>query len=318
MSLSVVSTHACTRPKTFRLDPNHRLSRGLVFAALGYLAGRGTCHDGGELPRRRRNHGTLANGSPATAWPFDAELGRRVLQFDGIDDYVEADDHASLQLTTRFSFALWLRRTRAVTAYDGVFGKWSDEGGWGVTTYGDNDRLRIAFRKDETNYWSGQSNTALAHDVWYHCAVVYPGDGTTPRLWIDGVEETGLATWLVLGDALNGIGVPAAPLSIGRENVFSGFQHYWQGRVADPCLWNRLLSAGEVCVLASRDPFYRGWIRLVAGSAWRGVGAAIAGPYRAVAGRVWHTGTAAGRHHVPGARQGQVFSPGQLAGVAHG
>jgi len=40
--------------------------------------------------------------------------------------------------------------------------------------------------------------------------------------------------------------------------------------------------------------------------------------YRVAGGDVWHTGAAAGRHDVPGARAGQTYLSGQLAGRIHG
>lgn len=40
--------------------------------------------------------------------------------------------------------------------------------------------------------------------------------------------------------------------------------------------------------------------------------------FRATAGRVWHTGAAAGHYHVAGQRAGQTHTSGPIAGKIHG
>jgi len=51
---------------------------------------------------------------------------------------------------------------------------------------------------------------------------------------------------------------------------------------------------------------------------WKSTSLGTEPPYRSVAGHVWHTGAAAGGHHVTGQRAGRAFTPGRVAGQIHG
>ena len=55
------------------------------------------------------NIGTLTNGP---TWTTDSKVGSAALQFDGVDDYVNAGNLGSLDLTTGdFSISLWVQST---------------------------------------------------------------------------------------------------------------------------------------------------------------------------------------------------------------
>ena len=41
-------------------------------------------------------------------------------------------------------------------------------------------------------------------------------------------------------------------------------------------------------------------------------------PFRATAGRVWHTGATRAQYHLAGQRAGQTFTSGPIAGKIHG
>jgi hypothetical protein len=69
-------------------------------------------------------------------------------------------------------------------------------------------------------------------------AVALTHDGTTARLYVDGVEEANVV-----------VGLPrtnSQPLYIGRYYWSSGYQRFFDGRMDDVRIWDRALSAAEV------------------------------------------------------------------------
>ena len=70
------------RPKNFRINPNHQLAKGLVFAGLGLNPGTPRYYD--SSVGQKANHGTSAQADQATKWSM--RNGRQALYFDGTDD----------------------------------------------------------------------------------------------------------------------------------------------------------------------------------------------------------------------------------------
>jgi len=202
------------------------------------------------------NSGTLTN-METTDW-VNGKVGK-ALDFDGSNERVEVGNNFSLQLTSGFSTSAWIKRTSGSNAYQGVYGKYDQDNlaGWFWTFYTDNNKLKFGFRLNGGNYWSASSNTVFVNNVWYHIAFVYLGDGSTPRLWINGAEETSLTTWLVAGDALNGFTDSNTILTIGEEEGFTDTNKYFPGQIDEVRIYNRTLSATEVADLYARTGFAR-------------------------------------------------------------
>jgi hypothetical protein len=192
------------------------------------------------------NHGAWQGGGAASyaAGPDGGASG--AVSFDG-SHYIEIADDAVLHQTTAFSFAVWIKRTAGDLTWNGFCGKYDQSAiaGWGLGTHDDNNKFKIVFRKDTDNYWSANSNTVIVNGTWYHLAVVYAGDGTTPRLFIDGVEETGLSTWLVAGNGLNGITDSGQAMEIGREDLFAPRHRLSECDIADLRIYP-VLTPGQV------------------------------------------------------------------------
>ncbi|MDH4241268.1 MAG: LamG domain-containing protein, partial [Phycisphaerae bacterium] len=131
------------------------------------------------------NHGTLISMDPTSDW-VTGRIGG-ALHFDGIDDYVDCGNGASLQITgTAISLAAWVKYDTGED-YSGIAmktssGDWSD--GYGL--YADNDAVNFYV----VDYGNIATKSFTADDQWHHVAGTY--DGSNVRVWVDGVEGTPL------------------------------------------------------------------------------------------------------------------------------
>ena len=106
---------------------------------------------------------------------------------------------------------------------------------------------RITAADTSVGYGTAASNTALSQNTWYHAAVTYNSIGVTTSTWkiyVNGVLDS--TTYAGASPPLAGIQIGA----FGSGNLF-------QGRLALPMIYNRVLSDAEIQknFQAQRDRF---------------------------------------------------------------
>lgn len=177
-----------------------------------------------------QNHGVLTNMDPATAWVGSLHGGS--LKFDGSNNYVD------LGVTFNFpeyTYSSWVK-TADASGNKYIFSEGTITG-----------RL-LGVLSGSPAHWQLWSNvlegTSVADDdLWTNVVVTY--DGTTARLYADGVEEDS-------NNITPGTGTGARIGSAG-----SGFN--WDGEIDDFRIYNRALTAAEVQQLY--DSTYGGILR---------------------------------------------------------
>jgi len=186
-----------------------------------------------------KNHGKLYNG---VSW-VDGSFGW-ALSFDGVDDYVEIPNSASLNISGEFTLMAWVRLNAYPTGVDPQYCAEIINKGANGTTYNNNYILRVD-RYGRLNGWVGNpptdtnvfGTTALSLNTWQHAAFVYV-PSTRMTLYANGAFDSERTS-----------GVPASaytnngPLEIGRWvinlNEFPGF-------ISEVRIYNRALSADEI------------------------------------------------------------------------
>lgn len=183
-------------------------------------------------------------GSPDAAtqriaeWLDQGGSGVTGMWFDGIDDLASVPDSTEYDLLTNFSWefelttsASFLSDTRTVMA------KWNsgNSAGWGVRM--ETGKFNIGFRKGIGDYYGGRTTTVFAPSTTYLLRVEYPGDGSVPKLYVDGVDEP-LVSFITLGDGLNGITDHVTELQFGGGRWFSTTNSYMQGVIREIKTWN--------------------------------------------------------------------------------
>lgn len=166
-------------------------------------------------------------------WEPEGQFGS-ALSFDGVNDYVEVPDDATLDLSAELTIAAWVNPSQ-LGGYRIIVGK-SDRG-TPVNYY-------LALLGDELDFgffsgnWieSTTSGVNLVVGTWYHVAVAFDDAANTVRFYVDGIER--LVAELHGTPAVN-----ALPLRVGS----SGFSNeFFSGLIDEVQVFNRALNAEEI------------------------------------------------------------------------
>lgn len=220
---------APTEPSTPSPTPSPSPAEGLVLS-LNFDEASGDAIDASGLG----HVGTLQGAVRV------AGLRGNALSFDGVDDMVSVASTAALEMTGAVTLQAWVNPT-ALQDWDTIMLKqrgsiedqsyslYAHDGGAGgapvpagnIGQNGVHQNLR--------------GTSSLGIGVWTHVAMTY--DGTTMRLYIDGVE--------VSNRALTGpISVDGGPLGIGGNTAFAG--EFFAGLIDEVRIYNRALTAAEI------------------------------------------------------------------------
>ena len=192
------------------------------------------------------NDGTLENfdcttgldcdlTEPISNWTSSGISGN-ALSFDGVDAYVDSGTtFTAIDYSRDYSLCFWFNYD---IRNDHIFRQIRNS----------NDRLEIHIDGADTTrlhfgHYNGSSfnpvraNTGLTAGTWYHICVTNNGtDQTQKKIYLNGTDDTG-----------SGIAV-----SPGGEPVsFRIGSHSFDGRIDEVRIYNRILSAAEVCSLCN-------------------------------------------------------------------
>ncbi|MGD9731370.1 MAG: LamG-like jellyroll fold domain-containing protein [Desulfamplus sp.] len=157
-------------------------------------------------------------------------LGQYALQFDG-NDYVEINDHSSLDLTTNYTIEAWIKPT-SFAWLGGIVGKYHTTGSNGYTL-----RLSLDPPYSGINFDEMSTNEGiLTLNQWQHIAAV--NDNETRKVYVNGVEQTssGIPSYTV--DKNND------PLVIGADFLES--PRYFNGLIDEVRIWRVARSQTDI------------------------------------------------------------------------
>ncbi|WP_299215806.1 choice-of-anchor D domain-containing protein [uncultured Dokdonia sp.] len=107
----------------------------------------------------------------------------RSITFDGVQDYMDADD--SLDLTGPFTVSAWINHSdrgyTVVSKRDAAFAE-----GYAIDII-NTRRVRVRWRNAGGTMQEIRTTTPIPNDVWHQFAITY--DGTTANVYIDGVLD---------------------------------------------------------------------------------------------------------------------------------
>lgn len=189
----------------------------------------------------KNNTGVFYDSGSATSTSLHstttAMIGRAMV-FDGVNDYIDSGNSSSLQLTSNFTVSAWFYK-RANNNWESFVDKVDtmNSKGWSFGFFSDDNRIRVSFRKASSDYWAAFGSTVVSLNAWHYAVFYYPGDGTTPKVWLDGSQEA-MTTWLSSGTALRGINDSGQAVDIGRGNMLTGTAKYFNGLIDDVRIYN--------------------------------------------------------------------------------
>ncbi len=180
-----------------------------------------------------KNNGTLINGP---AWVAGYDDG--ALDFDGSDDFVNFTNVSGLPSgNAPRSMCGWARTDTIAAGYRWIaaYGSPSTSQALFIGMLG-SDLVGGGYGGDDV-FLSGFWET----DVWHHICLTY--DGTTARLYVDGIEVASEAkSWdLALSRA-----------HIGRQ--VNDAAEFWNGTIDDVRIYDRVLTPDEIMKVMMGDP----------------------------------------------------------------
>jgi hypothetical protein len=214
---------------------------GMVRAADPTLVGHWQLDGDTRDASGNNRHGTLG-GNPQ----FVPGVYGEALEFDG-DDSLTITGYKGIEGTNPFSVAAWIK-TKSTDTKTIVT--------WGSAVSGAKIELRIINNVLRANHGAGNVNSASAvnDDQWHHVALTVTANATLsyPQmiLYVDGRDDTVPSTD---PDPVLNI-VPAFDVGIGWRSTDS--DRYWEGRIDDVRIYNRVLTAAEVKALAVHPKAY--------------------------------------------------------------
>jgi hypothetical protein len=203
----------------------------------------------------RGNHGTLTNMDAASDWVTSKVRNTtgRVLDFDGVNDYVGLPDSPNLRITGSITVSCWFRRT-ATQQNRGLIGKYdatNNQRAWALGTQNSIGGAGLFFTAQSTGasfdtnqqaIYTTEIGNGTNHAIGRLVA------GSPCELWLNGaLVATATA-------ATNAIFANTAPLEIGRYNQSA--TNAFAGQIAEIAIWNRAITPSEIKTLYRIGP---GW-----------------------------------------------------------
>ncbi len=162
------------------------------------------------------------------------KIGDQALSFDGIDDYVQIGNPASLQIAKNLTVEVWIYFNRYTHQAVNYF--IAKHPGWGFFVGGNepytND-VGVFYNSTIVVYADGVF-AAVGVRKWTHLAFTY--DGNTTKIYLNGVSQPTTGTFtndIILTNDLN----------IGRRTDIFGFV---DGLIGEVRIYNRALSVEEI------------------------------------------------------------------------
>jgi hypothetical protein len=166
--------------------------------------------------------------------PHQQTTQGQALEFDGVSDYVDAGNDASLNITDEITISAWIKTFGTVTE-SGIYAQGSNFAGISAPGYSLRIRLGVpafAVRKgDNSHYWDLFNGTNIADGQWHHIVGTFDTDNI--KRYLDGeLEQESLTGQSALGTIGSKIGV--------LNNK------YFNGQIDDVRIYNRALRPEEI------------------------------------------------------------------------
>ena len=187
------------------------------------------------------NHGTLTNMDPGTDWVPSG--GKLALDFDGVDDNVNAGTGFKLVDLTSKTISAWINK--AGSSQKGIVDKEFDNaggnyGGWGFWTQ-TNNKLWWWNHANKDIKDNGPNSISL--NQWNHVSIAWDSAQNSASFFINGIKNSTISDSTIVEKPSGN-----AQLLIGSmRNNLATFQ--FDGQIDDVRIYNRALTPQEILLL---------------------------------------------------------------------
>lgn len=199
----------------------------------------------------RGRHGIAANVTTSTFWA--RSQGRYAIEFDGTNDYVSAPNVQAFSSGAQLTVSAWVKRN-AASVYAELVNKFSgtsaaNEDGWMFRWDNANKLLfTIANSGSYGQYLATSANTST---TWNHVAAVHEfGSTAKTAISLNGVAIA--ASWTTGGTQVPDADGTSYPIIIGAQRYAATSYNLWAGQMDDVAVFSRILTPGEIKLLATR------------------------------------------------------------------
>ena len=180
---------------------------------------------------RYKNDGTIYEAGWTSGPPYGPYKGY-ALDFDGVDDYVDSGNDASLDLTEAVTVEAWIK-IEDYAPYQAIVSKFSSSRGYWIRLGAGAGLGRAEWLLGDNGVERAVSSTTdLSLDTWYH--VVGTLGAGTARIYINGVDE---------GSTPASVSSTPASLGVGE---WLGMGYHFNGIIDRVRVYNRALTLDEV------------------------------------------------------------------------
>jgi len=176
------------------------------------------------------NDGTLTNMDASTDWVSGKIDG--ALDFDGSNDHILVPHDPALSLINQLTVASWIYKNTK-SGYDFVINKGTSGNNRNYCFGTVNDRIVFGFYNGGFRRYVIDVNLQTA--TWYHIAATFNNAKNKVRVYLNGAE---VKNWTTNRQPL-----------INSENLYIGrsqFGQYWDGKLDDVRIYNRVLNPVEI------------------------------------------------------------------------
>jgi prepilin-type N-terminal cleavage/methylation domain-containing protein len=194
-----------------------------------------TCPDGSDVcdASGYNNNGTISQDEDGAAF-VSSPVDGYALSFDGVDDYVNAGNGASLNITGEITIEAWVNTDIESPAVNkGIFAKCDAVNGYMIRHRTGAKDIQAAVFKSGSAI-SADSSITLVAGQWYHVVGTYNGERV--KVYVNGVYEG------VSGVFTAGIGITAYNARIGNDYNTPN----WSGLIDDVRIYAAALPATEI------------------------------------------------------------------------
>ena len=157
------------------------------------------------------------------------------LSFDGVDDYVDCGNSASLNITTSFTIEAWVKRASLGSMYIVAKDRNPEPSGYGMY-FNDNNKIVLFFA--DTFWRDTATSTSFTNTgVWYH--IVGTHTSGSQKIYVNGIEQTlGVGGAYTVDPRISGNNL--------RIGAHSNPWQYFNGTIDEIRIYNRTLNAEEI------------------------------------------------------------------------